>query len=177
MAGQSVYRIDMRWREMYLNTGVAAAGWFPVEGILPRADLRRSAAQTKSGASWELVNAAWGSAPYASSGGFTFSAGVLTVPQDGLYQIDAAITFTAIAAGNNRGIQVTKNVTNTDTTYPGTLFKRETTGAATGGVGVSGAVALRKGDALRVQALGAQSANLGTNGYDTWCTVSYLGPA
>jgi hypothetical protein len=179
VAGQTVWRSDVNWREMYLTTpSVQANGWYPVEGATPYISLRRSAAQTQSAAGWFLVNAAWGSSPVSTRGGFTYSAGVVTVPIAGRYRMDVNVTHSSAGSATNRGMQVTKNSGSVDGAYPATLLKCETVGNTTGGVGGTDEVTLVAGDTLRVFGLtSTASSGVGVGGFDTWFTCQYLSPA
>lgn len=102
-------------------------------------------------------------------GGFTWDGSALTIPADGFYRVDAGFVAANGTTGN-RGIQVTKNTTNTDVNV---VLKSEI--SAFGNLaGVPEMFA--KGDVLRLFYNTANvSGNVGNTAGDTFLKVYRIG--
>jgi hypothetical protein len=123
--------------------------WAPVSGQMPYFNIVRDKVPSISNATDVQLESSytWQSTPI-NRGGFIYSAGVVTVPFAGVYNIFASFAFAANATGSRR-VQVTKNGASTGTN---TILAGEIAGSSVSNspAFVAGAVLLAANDTLAV---------------------------
>ncbi|WP_349866851.1 hypothetical protein [Leifsonia sp. WHRI 6310E] len=149
--GAECVRTDKGWTERYYATfdatsnpgGAPTAGWYPIAGSMPAFVCSTPVAQAVTGG-WSIIAAAFGSppAPDLNRGFRSFSAGVLTIEQPGLYDVVGNMVTTV------NGVQSVAITLNSAAITAGLLSQAQVSGitAAT----PPRTVRLKAGDQLRL---------------------------
>lgn len=171
--GDSVYRKNVGWEEVYYETynattnpgGASSAGWYPISGKLPNANLYRfnSGAATTSPAAWAFSNFS------GYQMGVTGSS--VTINQAGRYQFTASLV-----AGNGGTAQVYGEIRSNDTAVLTGVGAAHQNGANDfNSFTVSGTATLAAGTNLKFYVY--SSTALTTGNYRSQMDVQYIGPA
>lgn len=112
VAGQTIWRTDTSWREMYFTVamGVRTAGWYPVDGALPMVSATNAAAMSVAANS--VTPLKFASLDAQRNTNYSLSTGLLTVTVAGLYSVEGTVRPGSVGTNDNR-IYVQKNASNT----------------------------------------------------------------
>ncbi|TPG09397.1 hypothetical protein [Curtobacterium flaccumfaciens] len=165
VAGQSVWRLDTGWREVYYPAGlVRVAGWYPVSGALPLVQATNPTSMQVLGSS--SSNLKFTAVDLSRNANYSLSTGVMTVTQPGLYLVSGYVRMSTAPAGAVR-LQVSLNGNPTQMSYVNNLV----------GTPVAHQLVCSAGDQLAVTVVNgdgnAQTVATSNRGE----TFSYLGPA
>lgn len=164
--GQSVWRTDVAWREMYFPTGpVRVAGWYPISGATPLVVCATQPASMQVAASG-TANLKFTAADLSRNANYNVSTGLLTITQPGLYAVTGYARMTSAAAGAVR-IQIAVNGTPTAMNYVQNIVNTP----------IANQVLLAAGDTVAVVLDNSNSSAAPVATSNRGATYTYLGPA
>jgi hypothetical protein len=175
--GNAVWRLDKGWEERYYAAynsmtnpgGAATAGWYPVNGMLPKLSVITSTAQTISTAT-AITFGGTLTQDIENNITFTKSTGTVTVTQPGMYKVSGGFVFNATTSGS-KTIGVYKNST--------AVLTQVITTAVLTPFEISLIVKCASNDTLNIygSANTATATVVGGAAYFTHMQVEYMGPA
>jgi hypothetical protein len=166
--GMLVYLTDLNQYQMNLDGTVS--GWFPVAGQMPRYHIKLNSAFSITSGSTLTVT---GWTEISNRGGFSGTAGVITVPITGRYNITFMCIHTANNTTGGRGALITLSSTGVvlRNTHPAPQSAAHSQAIPMNMTSVS----LTAEDTITLQAY-QNSGPTNTLTTDTFCIVEYVGP-